>query len=392
MSWRRLADAVVAELPRGSFAATIVGDEVRRGKPHPEPYLAAARALSVSPQGLRRARGLADRRALGHGRRLPGHRHPSHRRRAGRPRPSSRRFADRAPRRQPAGRRHPAAPAGAGGRTALRARSRGRRRRRSRPQRSAATSTADRHPDRRLGAVLGAARRTGDPRHQRARCCARSRRSGTRRTAPPRSPSTATCRPRQRAQFVAAVARRRRAGRALDRRRDAGGRDGRSPGRPCARGPPTSPRSAIWRRPTASTASTSTTSSSPSPTTAPRGRRLDPLWIDFITELGDRLHADGRTLSVSVPYINDTGAPTTAATGCTTTRDGAARRSDPHHGLRLLDQPRPGRSPRWRSSSRRSTAAKKAVDDDTKLALGVALYGYNWPVATVGTCPAERRG
>ncbi|HEY0519405.1 MAG TPA: HAD-IA family hydrolase, partial [Ilumatobacteraceae bacterium] len=50
MSWRRLADAVVAELPRGSFAATIVGDEVRRGKPHPEPYLAAARALSVSPR------------------------------------------------------------------------------------------------------------------------------------------------------------------------------------------------------------------------------------------------------------------------------------------------------------------------------------------------------
>ena len=48
MSWRRLVDAIVGELPRGSFAATIVGDEVRRGKPHPEPYLAAARALKVS--------------------------------------------------------------------------------------------------------------------------------------------------------------------------------------------------------------------------------------------------------------------------------------------------------------------------------------------------------
>ena len=45
MSWRRLVDAIVSELPRGSFAATVVGDEVRRGKPHPEPYLAAARAL-----------------------------------------------------------------------------------------------------------------------------------------------------------------------------------------------------------------------------------------------------------------------------------------------------------------------------------------------------------
>ncbi len=50
MSWRRLVDAVVAQLPRGSFAATIVGDEVDQGKPHPEPYRAAARALSLSPK------------------------------------------------------------------------------------------------------------------------------------------------------------------------------------------------------------------------------------------------------------------------------------------------------------------------------------------------------
>src|SRR5512143_1391786 len=33
MSWRRLADAIVSQLPPGSFAATIVGDEVSRGKP-----------------------------------------------------------------------------------------------------------------------------------------------------------------------------------------------------------------------------------------------------------------------------------------------------------------------------------------------------------------------
>jgi spore germination protein YaaH len=38
------------------------------------------------------------------------------------------------------------------------------------------------------------------------------------------------------------------------------------------------------------------------------------------------------------------------------------------------------------------SAAKKAVDDDSKLVLGVALYGYNWPIATVGTCPAEQEG
>ena len=65
MSWSRFANAVVAALPRGTFAAVISGDEVRRGKPHPEPYQAAADALGVrakdcvaiedSPTGVRSA-------------------------------------------------------------------------------------------------------------------------------------------------------------------------------------------------------------------------------------------------------------------------------------------------------------------------------------------------
>jgi beta-phosphoglucomutase-like phosphatase (HAD superfamily) len=49
MSWRRLADAVIASAPAGSFVASITGDEVRNGKPDPEPYLAAAAALGVDP-------------------------------------------------------------------------------------------------------------------------------------------------------------------------------------------------------------------------------------------------------------------------------------------------------------------------------------------------------
>ncbi len=65
MSWRSLADSVVSALPDGTFAAVITGDEVEHGKPHPEPYLAAARALGVevtdciaiedSPTGVRSA-------------------------------------------------------------------------------------------------------------------------------------------------------------------------------------------------------------------------------------------------------------------------------------------------------------------------------------------------
>ena len=65
MSWRSLADAVLAALPAGTFTAVVTGDEVEHGKPHPEPYLAAARALGVevadcvaiedSPTGVRSA-------------------------------------------------------------------------------------------------------------------------------------------------------------------------------------------------------------------------------------------------------------------------------------------------------------------------------------------------
>ena len=65
MSWRSLADAIVGALPEGSFAVLITGDEVEHGKPHPEPYLAAARMLDVevgdciaiedSPTGVRSA-------------------------------------------------------------------------------------------------------------------------------------------------------------------------------------------------------------------------------------------------------------------------------------------------------------------------------------------------
>jgi HAD superfamily hydrolase (TIGR01509 family) len=49
MSYRRLAEAVVEALPPGRFAAIVPGDEVRNGKPHPEPYLVAADRLGVDP-------------------------------------------------------------------------------------------------------------------------------------------------------------------------------------------------------------------------------------------------------------------------------------------------------------------------------------------------------
>lgn len=49
MSYRRLADRLKAVLPAGTFDAVVTGDEIARGKPHPDPYLAAAAALGVDP-------------------------------------------------------------------------------------------------------------------------------------------------------------------------------------------------------------------------------------------------------------------------------------------------------------------------------------------------------
>lgn len=49
MSWTRLVEPILAALPAGIFDAVASGDVVAHGKPHPEPYLHAARELSVDP-------------------------------------------------------------------------------------------------------------------------------------------------------------------------------------------------------------------------------------------------------------------------------------------------------------------------------------------------------
>jgi HAD superfamily hydrolase (TIGR01509 family) len=47
MSYTRFVDPILAGLPEGTFDAVVTGDSVDHGKPHPEPYLTAARLLDV---------------------------------------------------------------------------------------------------------------------------------------------------------------------------------------------------------------------------------------------------------------------------------------------------------------------------------------------------------
>ena len=49
MSWTRFVEPFLAALPEGTFAEVVTGDVVARGKPHPDPYLEAARRLQVDP-------------------------------------------------------------------------------------------------------------------------------------------------------------------------------------------------------------------------------------------------------------------------------------------------------------------------------------------------------
>ena len=49
-SYRVLLNAALDRLPAGTFALSVAGDEVRNGKPHPEPYERACLALAVNPR------------------------------------------------------------------------------------------------------------------------------------------------------------------------------------------------------------------------------------------------------------------------------------------------------------------------------------------------------
>jgi HAD superfamily hydrolase (TIGR01509 family) len=389
MSWRRLADAVVSTLPRGSFATTIVGDEVRRGKPHPEPYLAAARKLKVSPRdcvaledsptGVRSATAAGCHViVIPHIVEVPLSR--SHRQ---------------------------------------------------------VESLADLHADnliepstRRRGLVLGAS--------VLVLALAGVAAAATRHDPPPPPPlidipvdawapywalpdaqqTLATNDGRILRQVspfwysahdattitVAGNLTPEATGDFISTARAAGAKVVPS----IVDAMPAGGMAAVLADP-ASRAKHVATIADLAATNHFDGIDIDyeqfafadnratwattrPLWIDFITELGTRLHADGRTLSVSVPHISD-GGRTDASGYWVYDYAGMAPHVDQ---IRIMaydySTDKPGPIAPLAFVEQAITAAKKAVHDDSKLTLGVALYGYNWPIATVGTCPADQEG
>ena len=117
-----------------------------------------------------------------------------------------------------------------------------------------------------------------------------------------------------------------------------------------------------------------------------------PNWVKFIQQLAQALHTTGKILTVSIPPIYDSG--TTAESGYWV-YDYAAI-GEVVDRIRIMGydysvgEAGPIAPYDWVKSAVR--AAKRVVGDDTKLVLGIGLYGRNWVISTKGTCPATAEG
>lgn len=117
-----------------------------------------------------------------------------------------------------------------------------------------------------------------------------------------------------------------------------------------------------------------------------------PNWVKFIQQLAQALHTTGKILTVSIPPIYDSG--TTAESGYWVYDYAAIGEVVDRVRIMGYDYSVGEAGPiapyDWVRSAVR--AAKAAVDDDTKVVLGIGLYGRNWVISTTGTCPATAEG
>ena len=109
----------------------------------------------------------------------------------------------------------------------------------------------------------------------------------------------------------------------------------------------------------------------------------------FVAELADRLHAEGRVLTVSVPPIYDNG--TNSDSGYWVYDYRALAEHVDHVRVMAYDwsTSEPGPIAPISFVQRAIDGAKGAIDDHSKIVLGVPIYGRNWVVATSGDCPAN---
>ena len=112
-----------------------------------------------------------------------------------------------------------------------------------------------------------------------------------------------------------------------------------------------------------------------------------PNWVTFITELAERLHADGRTLTVSIPPVYDDGQ--TEDSGYWVYDYGAIAPVVDRIRVMAYDYSTATAGPvsplPWVEQVIAGVTEASGMPE--KLVLGIPLYGYNWPVTTLGDCP-----
>ena len=120
-----------------------------------------------------------------------------------------------------------------------------------------------------------------------------------------------------------------------------------------------------------------------------------PAWVAFIQELGAALHADDRTLTVSIPAVYDPAA-TGGDRGYWVYDHGAI--AEHVDSLRIMaydystSEPGPIAPLAWVQQAIDGVTLVVPPEHHDRLVLGVPAYGSNWVVATTGTCPATAEG
>jgi spore germination protein YaaH len=119
-----------------------------------------------------------------------------------------------------------------------------------------------------------------------------------------------------------------------------------------------------------------------------------PNWVAFVEELSGRLHAVGRTLTVSIPPVFDGGQTDDSGywvydyAGITPLVDSVRVMA---YDYSIASGP-PGPIAPLSWVDRVIAATAQVSGDPSKLVLGIPLYGYTWVVGTSGTCPTSAEG
>jgi HAD superfamily hydrolase (TIGR01509 family) len=119
-----------------------------------------------------------------------------------------------------------------------------------------------------------------------------------------------------------------------------------------------------------------------------------PNWVAFVEELADALHADDRTLTVSIPPVYDEA--TTGNRGYWVYDHGAI--AEHVDALRIMaydysvGEAGPISPLAWVADAIEGVSLAVPEEHHDKLVLGVPTYGSNWVVSTVGDCPPSAEG